>query len=167
MPEPKSLDPFALFRDLVSKLEKGVNERAGPVLKSDEFASAANKLMSAAMVAKKLAQDLTQRYFEALNIPSRSDIVTLTDRLQVLEDRMIGIQATLDQMAGVKARAALPAPARTRKPPAAVIEMAASPTSAPAPAPARAKAPARSRAPASAPKRLPARAPARTRQPKP
>ena len=118
MAEPGSLDPFVLVRDLVSRLEKGINEFANPVMRSDGFSKGANKAMSAAMVAKKLAQDLTQRYFEALNIPSRSDIMALTDRLQSLEDRMIGMQATLDRIAGGPAhKLALPAPARTRRPP--------------------------------------------------
>ena len=58
-----SLDPFALVRDLVAKIEKGINESANPLLKSGEFSRVANKVMSAATVAKKLAQDLTQRYF--------------------------------------------------------------------------------------------------------
>lgn len=127
MAEPKSLDPFALVRDLVSRLEKGFNEVANPIMKSDGFSKGANTAMSAAMVAKKLAQDLTQRYFEALNIPSRSDIVALTDRLQALEDRMINMQSTLDRLAGGGNRPALPAPSRTRKPPAPVIEVAAAP----------------------------------------
>ena len=127
MAEPKSLDPFALVRDLVSRIEKGINEVANPIMKSDGFSQGANKVMSAAMVAKKLAQDLTQRYFEALNIPSRSDIVALTDRLQALEDRMINMQTTLDRLAGGGNRPALPAPSRTRKPPASVVEVTAAP----------------------------------------
>ena len=117
-----SLDPFALVRDLVAKIEKGINESANPLLKSGEFSRVANKVMSAAMVAKKLAQELTQRYFEALNIPSRSDMMALGDRLQAIEDRLINMQSTLDRLAGGASRPALaaPAPARTRKPPAPV-----------------------------------------------
>ena len=115
-----SLDPFALVRGLVAKIEKGINESANPLLKSGEFSRVANKVMSAATVAKKLAQDLTQRYFEALNVPSRTDIVALGDRLQALEDRMIVIQATLDQMGAPARRTALPPPSRTRKPPPSI-----------------------------------------------
>ena len=136
MAGPKSLDPFSLVRDAVAQIEKLVNERAGPLMKSDGFASGANKLMSAALVAKKLAGDLTQRYFEALNVPSRSDLLALGDRLQALEDRMIGIQATLDQLAGTRAHSALPAPSRTRKPPAPVIDVVAAPVPTPAAKPA-------------------------------
>ena len=127
MAEPTSLDPFALVRDLVSQIEKKVNEVANPLMRSDGFAQGANKAMSAAMVAKKLAQDLTQRYFEALNIPSRADVIALTERLQALEDRMINMQSTLDRLAGGANRPALPAPSRTRKPPAPIIEVAAAP----------------------------------------
>jgi hypothetical protein len=119
MADAPTLDPFALIRGLVSRLEKGVNEYATPVMRSDGFAKGANRAMSAALLARKLARDLTQRYFEALNVPSRSDLLALNDRLQVLEDRMILIQSTLDRLAGEPVGiAALPAPARTRKPPA-------------------------------------------------
>jgi hypothetical protein len=118
-----SPDPFAPWRELVTMLEKAVNETANPVLKSGEFSLAANRLISGAVAAKKLAQDLTQRYFEALNVPSRNDILALTDRLQALDDRMIGIQSTLDQIAAPARRASLPPPpTRTRKPPASVSE---------------------------------------------
>jgi hypothetical protein len=128
MKEPSSLDPFVLVRELVARLEKGINQVATPLMKSDGFAKNANKAVSAALVAKKLAQDLTQRYFEALNVPSRSDIIALGDRLQALEDRVVDMQGTLDRLAGGAAsRPALSAPSRTRKPPAPVIDVVAQP----------------------------------------
>ena len=128
MAEPISLDPFALVRDLVAQIEKKVNEAANPIMTTDGFAKNANRLMSAALVAKKLAQDLTQRYFEALNVPSRTDLLLLGDRLQAIEDRMIGMEATLNRLAGGgSGRPGLPAPVRTRRPPAPVIEVVAAP----------------------------------------
>ncbi|CAM5795746.1 hypothetical protein [Rhizobacter fulvus] len=118
MTEPVSLDPFALLRGLVSRLEKGINTRAHPLMQTDAFARNANRAMGAALLAKKLAKDLTQRYFEVLNVPSRTDVLALGDRVQALEDRLIEMQHTLDQIAGREAprRPALPAPTRTRKP---------------------------------------------------
>lgn len=127
MAEPTSLDPFSLVRGLVSQLEKGFNEFANPLMKSDGFSQGANKAMSTAMVAKKLAQELTQRYFEALNIPSRSDVIALGDRLQALEDRLINIESTLNRLAGGASRPAVASPARTRKPPEPVVEVVAAP----------------------------------------
>ena len=50
MAQPSLLDPFALMRDLVSKIEKSVNEVANPLMQSDGFAKGANQAMSAAMI---------------------------------------------------------------------------------------------------------------------
>jgi hypothetical protein len=120
MSDPVSLDPFSLLRGLVSRLEKSVNARANPLMQTDAFARHANRAMGAALFAKKVAGDLTQRYFEVLNVPSRTDLLALGDRVQALEDRLIEIQATLDQIAGHAAaprrRALPPPPARTRQP---------------------------------------------------
>ncbi len=57
-------------------------------------------------------------------MPSRTDFLALADRLQSIEDRMINMQATLDGLAGGANRSALPAPARTRKPPAPIVDVA-------------------------------------------
>jgi Poly(R)-hydroxyalkanoic acid synthase subunit (PHA_synth_III_E) len=125
MAQPSSLDPFALWRDLVSQMEKGVNEVADPALKSDEFAKIANKVLSASVAGKALKQEMMNRYFGALNLPTRSDIDALSDRLHAIEDRIIAMSATLDRLAGVQPRgAAVTAPSRTRKPPPAVPDAA-------------------------------------------
>lgn len=134
MAQPPSLDPFALWRDLVSQVEKGVNEYADPALKSDEFAKVANKVLSASVAGKALKQEMMNRYFGALNLPTRTDIDALSDRLHAIEDRLIEMSATLDRLAGGQPRgASVSAPSRTRKPPPAV------PDAAPAPPPAVAR----------------------------
>ncbi len=120
MAEPLSFDPFAPWRDLVSQMEKGVNEFAASGMKSDEFASAMGKALSASVAGKALKQAMLGRYLGALNLPTRTDIEALSGRLQAVEDRLIGLQTTLDRIAGVKPLAAAGAmPPRTRKPPAA------------------------------------------------
>ena len=128
MPEPSSLDPFALWRDLVSQMEKGANELADPSMKSDEFAKVMNKVLSASLTGKALKQEMMNRYFGALNLPTRSDIEAIGDRLQAIEDRMIGMSATLDRLAGAKPRGStgLPAPSRTKRPPPAAQDAAPS-----------------------------------------
>lgn len=128
MAQPPSLDPFALWRDLVSQVEKGVNEYADPALKSDEFAKVANKVLSASVAGKALKQEMMNRYFGALNLPTRTDIDALSDRLHAIEDRLIEMSATLDRLAGGQPRgAAVTGPSRTRKPPPAVQEAAPAP----------------------------------------
>lgn len=121
MAELPSLDPFGFWRDLVSQVEKGVNEFANEGMKSDGVVSGMNKALSTTLVTKKITKELMQRYFEALNLPTRSDIQALGERMQAIEDRLIGISASVDRLAGGKALdnagLPLPAPSRTRKPP--------------------------------------------------
>lgn len=124
---PKSLDPFALVRELVSRIESNVNARAEPILRSDRFLQNANRAMEAAMLAGKFAQELRQRAFEMLNLPSRSDVTALMHQLRALEDRMVGLQATLDRSQSIAAQSARPAPIRTRKPTAPTVEVVATP----------------------------------------
>jgi hypothetical protein len=126
MAQPSSLDPFALWRDLVSQMEKSVNEVADPGMKSDEFATVANKVLSASVAGKALKREMLNRYFGTLNLPTRSDIDALADKLQAIEDRLIGMSATLDRLAGVNPRGGtITSPSRTRKPPPPVPDAAA------------------------------------------
>jgi hypothetical protein len=124
MAQPSSLDPFTLWRDLVSQMEKGANDLADPGMKSDEFAKVANKVLGATVAGKAIKREMLNRYFGTLNLPTRTDVEALADRLQAIEDRLIGMQTTLDRLAGATPRAdagtSVAAPARTRKPPQAV-----------------------------------------------
>ena len=121
MADPLSLDPFALWRDMVSQMEKGANEFANQASKSEQFTQGMGKAMSASLAAKKISDEFTTRYLTALNLPTRADIEALGERLLAIEDRLIGMSAAIEQLTGVKVStsAATPttAPRRTKKPP--------------------------------------------------
>lgn len=119
-PVPPPLDPLAYWREWVSQMEKGVNQFANKSMTSDEFAQGMNKTLGATMAGRKVARDVQQRYLELLNLPSRADVRALTEKVQGLEDRLIGIAATLERLeraAGGPGTGGQPAPAvrRTRK----------------------------------------------------
>ncbi|SFQ37249.1 hypothetical protein [Variovorax sp. 770b2] len=146
-----SLDPFTYWRDVVSQVEKGVNEFANRKMKSDKFVRGMNKVVGVSMAAKKMRQDLMQRYFEALNLPSRADVLALAEKLQSIEDRLIGMAAALerlDRLDGGKGIAAIgmqgaPVVRRTRKPPAPAATMALVAPPSPSPRPSAVAVPAR------------------------
>jgi len=136
MSQPSLLDPFALWRDLVSKVEKGVNEAAGPSLGSDEFVAAMNQALSASVAGTALKREMMNRYLRTMNLPTRSDVEALGDRLHAIEDRLIGMSATLDRLAGVRpggSELATVAPPRTKRPPAPTPDAALAAPAAPAP----------------------------------
>lgn len=123
MSKPRSLfDPFDLLRGLGARLEKGLEEVANRGVKSDGFAQTVQKAMGASLTAKKITDELQNRLLAALNMPSRADILALGERLQMVEDRIIALASSLDRLAGerlpMRTVLPLPAPPRTRKPPA-------------------------------------------------
>lgn len=136
-----SLDPFALWRDLVSQMSKGANEWANRGMQTDEFSAGMNKLLGPMLVFGKLSTKAKQRYFEAMNLPSRSDVEALADRLQAIEDKLVDLAALLDRPRGgaaeATARGSTSASAqaarlpRTKKPPPEAAEARPGPRSAP------------------------------------
>lgn len=122
MAEPASLlDPFALWRDLRSQLEKGVAELASQGVNSDEFSAGMHKALGASLATRQVTRELMQRYLEALNVPTRADFQALGERLQAIEDSLLGMSAALDRLGGAEpagnARPILGGPPRTKKPP--------------------------------------------------
>ena len=123
MAERRSLlDPFGIWRFVGTQLEKALVEAGNRGVRSDEFAKLMHKALGASLVTSNLAKSLLQRAQELLNVPTRTDIQALGDRLQTIEDRLIGISSSVEMVPGKASRPAAPRPApppRTRKPPAA------------------------------------------------
>ncbi len=122
MAQPKSLlDPFDLFRGLASRLERGLEQAAGRGVRTNGFTRVMHQALGASLLARRLARQAQDGLLEALNLPSRSDLLQLGERLQALEDRIIALSADLAAREFDRPMAAprpgLPAPPRTRKPP--------------------------------------------------
>jgi hypothetical protein len=69
---------------------------------------------------QKTMADQMARYLGALNMPTRSDIMTLGDRLAMIEDRLAGIErmlARVDGLAQGGGAAREGRPPRTKQPP--------------------------------------------------
>jgi len=121
MAEPPSLlDPFGIWRELASQLAKGLEQLAVRGVRSDAFSRAMNKALGASLVTSRVRKELLDRLLEALNLPSRSDIESLGDRLQSIEDRIFAMSAAIDRLGGAASPASpglvLSEPTRTRKP---------------------------------------------------
>lgn len=121
MPNPSSpLDPFAMWREMLSQWEKGTNDFANRATESDAFAEGMHKLMGTSLSAKKFSDELSTRMLVALNLPSRADVEALGERLASIEDRLIEVTRALETVTGTSVvRSAGPAPRRTRQPPPA------------------------------------------------
>ena len=118
MAEKAPLDPEAMWRDLIGKWEKATNELANQSMGSDEFSRSMNRMMGAQVDFQKSFGDLISRYLVSLNLPSRSEMVAIGERLGAIESSLERIATTLERMAGTPSDVATGArPPRTKQPP--------------------------------------------------
>lgn len=81
MAEQPLLDPFWFWRNLVEQMGKSVNQNAKENMQSEEFARALAHVTDASVAGRNMTRALMKKYFEAFDLPSRSDMLALDERL--------------------------------------------------------------------------------------
>jgi predicted RNA-binding protein with EMAP domain len=109
-------DPAAAFRELVSQWEKGINEFAGRTMNSDEFSQAMNKATIASTTMQQQLGELIGRYLMTLNLPSRSEMMNIGERLQAIETNLHRLSTQLEKVGGGSANSPAAGPPRTKRP---------------------------------------------------
>jgi polyhydroxyalkanoic acid synthase PhaR subunit len=113
-------DPFQLWRDWLGQSERQWNEFFNNMMSTDEYGQAMGRMMDAYLTTQRSMSEAMGRYFTALNVPTRTDVLTLGNRLTEIEDRLGAIEDGIARLApdAAKPKAqARPKPARTKKPP--------------------------------------------------
>jgi len=120
-PSPPPPDPFAIWREWVSQSERQWNAALNQAMGSDQFSQAMGRFMGMAAEMQRGVHDALGRTLTALNLPTRTDMLALGDRLAALEDRLARIEGVLRASSpgngAAGAEAAVPRPPRTRRPP--------------------------------------------------
>ena len=110
MSSPAGMDPFEMWRQVVTKLEGGMNSLANSGMSSEQFTRAAHQFSQVSTGLQQTFEKALDGYFKALNLPSRKDIVDLSETLQRLEDKV-------DLLLPIEVREPLESrPLRTRQP---------------------------------------------------
>lgn len=113
-------DPFALWREWLSNSERQWNQAFNDAMATDQFSQSMGQMMDLYLNFQKNVSEVMGRYFTMLNLPTRTDILSLGDRLQEIEQRLTGIELKLSAAAAGSgngaAAARRPKPARTKKP---------------------------------------------------
>ena len=126
MAEATTPDPFAMWRDWLSNSERQWNSFLNQAMSTDEFGQAMGRMMDVYLGAQKNMNEVMGRYFTALNMPTRTDVLSLANRLSEIEERLgsieEGVQALAPQSASTSRGAEpldVPKPPRTKRPPTA------------------------------------------------
>jgi hypothetical protein len=120
----KSNDPVALWQNMIGEMEKGFNAFANQAMASPQFSKVVNQVGGATAGAQKQLSELMEKYLLTMNLPSRSQMIGMAERLQSIEGQLGEIKAMLHQMQGAAASAPggspqVPKPPRTKRPPSA------------------------------------------------
>src|ERR1700687_4181549 len=120
----KSNDPVAIWQTMIGEMEKGFNAFANRAMESPEFSKVVNQVGGVSASAQKQLGDLMEKYLVSMNLPSRTQMVGMAERLQAIEGQLNEIKALLHQVhnnsgASEDGYAGAPRPPRTRRPPSA------------------------------------------------
>ena len=143
------VSPMAMWRDWVAKSEAQWSESVSNLLKDPKAGSVMTRQVEEARLAQRMFAEMAQASLAVVNLPSRSDLEGLDERMGRIEDGLAALSAELVRMREAMAASgadavAKPMPPRNRKAPAAA-PAAAPKAAAPAPAPKAAAAAAKKR----------------------
>ena len=115
---------FVSWRDWVAQSETQVNKLLNDVMGTEGYTRVLSGLAKVFVSMQKNPGEALERYFTALSLPTRSDVVELGQRLSLIESRLAAMEAILGRVAGGGASAGgssttAPRPPRTKKPSAA------------------------------------------------
>ncbi|WP_420444763.1 poly(R)-hydroxyalkanoic acid synthase subunit PhaE [Candidatus Poriferisodalis sp.] len=88
----QNFDPLRTWREWYQKSEKQWSDALSCILGNDQFAQTTGKYVQEAMHLHRMFTESMAQYLAALNLPSRTDITALSDRVGELEDTVAGLQ---------------------------------------------------------------------------
>ncbi len=123
--DTSNLEPLRLWREWYQKSEKSWNEAVTNLMGDDRVAKSTGKYLKEAMHAQRMFTDAMAKYLANLNLPSRSDVLALSDRVGKVEDALAGLQVEIHQLRRTLAERGLASskespslrPKRTKMPP--------------------------------------------------
>ncbi len=115
------------WRQWATQSERQWNEFFNQMMGTEEFSQSLGRNLDVFLHFQKTMNEAMGSFFTAMNVPTRTDVLALGDRMLAIENRLAALEAQLSA-----ALAAAPAngtnakarPKRTRRPPAAGGETA-------------------------------------------
>ena len=111
-----------LWRTWLTETERQWNTFFNDVMSTDSFGRFLGGYMDIYSTFQRLVAENMERSLSTLNVPSRSDIVELSERLSGVEERLAAIESSINGLAEAVGHPSEPAavtqlrPRRTRRP---------------------------------------------------
>ncbi len=96
--QAESWDPFQAMRDLLESGERRLNELLSERRSQADAGAIRARLSAASLGTQKRVWELWARYFEGINLPTRTDILRLGKRIAEVEEGVARIETRLRSM---------------------------------------------------------------------
>ncbi len=121
--------PATMFRDWVAKSEAQWSQSVSEMMKDPRASGVLNRQVDEARMMQRMFAEFAQGTLAMANLPSRSDVEAIDERMGRIEDGLAALSAEVVRLReALGPKAAAPAPSRTRRAPTPVAakEVAAS-----------------------------------------
>ncbi|WP_239806200.1 poly(R)-hydroxyalkanoic acid synthase subunit PhaE [Croceicoccus hydrothermalis] len=117
MPKPPK-SPTVLWQEFVAAWEQEMNDWSTRVTQSEQFSAAMGPATKYSVVAQKAMTEQMEKMLQSMNLPTRSQMQELAERMASLEDGLERLRIAVERDETPAKSIARNEPRRTRKPPA-------------------------------------------------
>jgi hypothetical protein len=122
MANESSSDPGAAFRDLITQWERNFNAFANQIMGTESFTRAMQGAQKAQLTVQQAVSEAMSRHLESMNMPTREDVIRISEKMQEIDRRLARIETLLENsassgQASAPTSAARSGPPRTKQPP--------------------------------------------------
>jgi BMFP domain-containing protein YqiC len=118
MADDKAFDPSAQFQEFVSNWERSVDQFFNQSMATEQFSQSMNEMQKLQLELQKTFKDVMAAQLINMNMPSRSDVLQISEDIRQLDLRMARIEDKLSATLGHNEHdAARRSPPRTKRPP--------------------------------------------------
>ena len=118
MAQGTQADPFEMWREWMANSERQWNGFLNNAMATDQFTQSMGQFMDVFLNMQKSMNEGMGRYLSSVNLPTRTDVLALGERLSAIEDQLGVVQSTL---AGLKTAAPMQTVAPSAASPAAAV----------------------------------------------
>ena len=116
MADKNTPPPSASFSEMVTEWERNFDAFANQVMGTEAYSQAMNDMQKAQLTYQRGFAEVMTQQLAAMNLPSREDVLQLSELIRQLDLRMERIEERMAMNDGPK-KAAKKKPARTKQPP--------------------------------------------------
>ena len=112
MSQKPAFDPAAVWQKMISRWEQEVNDWSGKLTQNEQFGKVMSQATKMQIMAQRSFNDHMEKLLKSLNLPSKTEIEEISERLDRIEEVLERLTLTL----GHAQENPVAAPKRPRKP---------------------------------------------------